>query len=72
LNGFDRPGFTTGDASLSSAFFERDVETLAAALIAAFLIVDGIGGRARPSPSRLGDCERLSRVVVGPASARWR
>jgi hypothetical protein len=66
LSGFDRPGSTTGDASLSSAFVERDVETLAAALIAAFFIVDGIGGRARPSPFRLHDCERLSTVVVGP------
>jgi hypothetical protein len=66
LSGFDRPGFTAGDASLSSAFFEGHVETLAAALIAASLVVDGIGGRARPPPFRLHECERLSTAVVGP------
>jgi hypothetical protein len=65
LSGFDRPGSTTGDASLPSAFFERDVEILAAALIAVFFIVDGIGGRLDHPPFRLHDCEQLSTVVVG-------
>src|SRR3546814_9031264 len=60
LSGVDCPGSTTGDAALSSALVERDVETLVAALIAAFFIVAGIGGRVRPFQFRLRDRERRS------------
>src|SRR3546814_3869321 len=66
LSGVDCPGSTTGDAALSSALVERDVETLVAALIAAFFIVAGIGGRVRPFQFRLRDRERPPTVVVGP------
>src|SRR3546814_187149 len=66
LSGVDCPGSTTGDAALSSALVERDVETLVAALIAAFFIVAGIGGRVRPFQFRLRDRERPTTVVVGP------
>src|SRR3546814_7517420 len=65
LSGVDCPGSTTGDAALSSALVERDVETLVAALIAAFFIVAGIGGRVRPFQFRLRDRERPTQVVVG-------
>src|SRR3546814_12274329 len=66
LSGVDCPGSTTGDAALSSALVERDVETLVAALIAAFFIFAGLGGRVRPFQFRLRDRERHPPVGVGP------
>jgi hypothetical protein len=64
LSGFDRPGSTTGDASLSSAFVERDVETLAAALILAAVLDHPRFDSTTASSSR--------RSWSAPASARWR
>src|SRR3546814_13752378 len=69
LSGVDCPGSTTGDAALSSALVERDVETLVAALIAAFFIVAGIGGRVRPFQFRLRHRDRPPTVVAGPRLA---
>jgi hypothetical protein len=65
LSGFDGPGSTNGDASLASAFFERDVEISAAALIVVFSIVEGVGRRLDHPPFRLHDSEQVSTVAVG-------
>src|SRR3546814_3122363 len=62
LSGVDCPGSTTGDAALSSALVERAVETLVAALIAAFFIVAGIG-RSEEHKSELQSLMRISYAV---------